>query len=190
VERYINKLIFNTLWWNMEKNEPETNEGVWVSLPATEKENYLAFHRASFEEDLKHAEKNFLEFPRWSIISGYYCMHDITKFFLAEMFNIKVSSPEVHAKTISALEHFVKDDALRKKLLSLLKEADKAYYDAERLKERILPALLKRGKQERGRAQYYSEDYSKERGVSSQKALYFLDMIVKPYVKIVKGLMG
>jgi len=135
VERYINKLIFNTLWWNMEKNEPETNEGVWVSLPATEKENYLAFHRASFEEDLKH-------------------------------------------------------DALRKKLLSLLKEADKAYYDAERLKERILPALLKRGKQERGRAQYYSEDYSKERGVSSQKALYFLDMIVKPYVKIVKGLMG
>jgi hypothetical protein len=161
----------------------------WNDLPATEKENYLAFHRTASEEDLKHAEKNLLEFPRWSIISGYYCMHNTTKLFLAERFNAKISSPEIHSKAIEALEHFIKDDGLKAKLLELLKEAKDIYYSAERLKEKTLPVLLKRGKQERGKAQYYSEDYTEKAKVNSQKAAYFLDKIVKPYVELVKGLM-
>ncbi|MBN1544004.1 hypothetical protein JW898_00920 [Candidatus Woesearchaeota archaeon] len=175
----------------MEKNETScrTEELRWIDLPATEKDNYLAFHRTAYEEDLKHAEKNILDFPRWSIISGYYCMHNITKLFLAGRFNAKISSPEIHAKTIEALEHFIKDPALKEKLLKLLKEAKDVYYSAERLKEKTLPVLLKRGKQERGKAQYYSEDYTKESKVNSQKAVYFLDKIVKPYVGLVKGLM-
>ena len=167
----------------------ETARTIWHDLPATEKSAYLEFHRKSFEEDLKHAEKNILEFPRWSIISGYYCMHDLTKLFLATKFNVKISSPEIHAKAIEALEHFVKDEGLKTKLLSLLKEAKNIYYSAERLKEKTLPILLKRGKQERGKAQYYSEDYIGKAKVNSQKALYFLETIVKPYVGLVKGLM-
>jgi hypothetical protein len=175
----------------METNEASDKAAVprWTDLPATEKENYLAFHRNASEEDLKHAEKNILEFPRWSIISGYYCMHNLTKLFIAERFNTKISSPEIHAKAIEALEHFIRDDALKEKLLVLLKEAKDIYYSAERLKEKTLPVLLKRGKQERGKAQYYSEDYTKESKVNSQKAAYFLDKIVKPYVGLVKGLM-
>jgi len=167
----------------------EYEKSCWLILPATEKENYINFHRKAFEEDLKHAEKNLLDFPRWSIISGYYCMHDLTKLFLAERFNVKISSPEIHIKTIEALEHFVKEDNLKRKLIDLLKEAKNIYYSAERLKEKTLPVLLKRGKQERGKAQYYSEDYTKEAKVNSQKASYFLETIVNPYVKIIKGLM-
>ncbi|MBN2459773.1 hypothetical protein JXB28_05805 [Candidatus Woesearchaeota archaeon] len=162
----------------------------WNNLPATEKENYISFHKAAFEEDLRHAEKNILEFPRWSIISGYYCMHDLTKLFLAKEFNIKISSPDIHAKAIEALENLIQDEALKKKLITLLKEAKTIYFNAERLKEKTLPTLLKRGKQERGRAQYYSEDYTEKAKASSQKAAYFLDTIVKPYVKIMKELMA
>ena len=161
----------------------------WIDLPATERGGYISFHKNAFEEDLKHAERNILEFPRWSIISGYYCMHDLTKLFLAERFNAKLSSPEIHAKAIEALEHFIKDDALKKKLLALLKEAKNIYYSSERLKERTLPTLLRRGKQERGKAQYYSQDYAGKTKVNSQKASYFLETIVKPYAELVRGLM-
>ena len=172
----------------MKKENNEKQESRWSVLPATEKENYLVFHRAAFEEDQKHAEKNLLDFPRWSIISGYYCMHNVTKLFLAEKFNVKISSPEIHAKTIEALEHFIKNDELKKKLLDLLKDAKDIYYSVERLKEKTLPAMLRRGKQERGKAQYYSEDYTKETRANSQKAAYFLEKIVDPYLKLVNGL--
>jgi len=169
--------------------EEENTKVIWIDIPATEKGIYIKFHENAFEEDLIHAEKNVLEFPRWSIISGYYCMHDVTKLFLAKKFNIKIASPDIHSKTIEALEHFIKDNELKKKLLELLDDAKDIYYSTERLKEKILPVLLRRAKQERGKAQYYSEDYTKEMKVNSQKASYFLDTIVKPYVEIIKGLM-
>jgi len=173
----------------MEKGHKMDSEPEWQILPATEKDGYLLFHKTAFEEDLKHAEKNLLDFPRWSIISGYYCMHNLTKLFLAEKFSVKISSPDIHLNAIEALEHFIKDSELKKKLVDLLKDAKDIYYSAERLKERVLPALLRRGKQERGKAQYYSEDYTKEKNANSQKAAYFLDSIVKPYLKIIRSLM-
>lgn len=159
----------------------------WTQLPATDQETYLYFHDKSFREDLNHAEEVILKYPKWSIISGYYSMHNITKFFLAKHFNIKINSPEIHRKTVEALEHFIKDTALKKRLLELLQKADEIYFNAERLKENILPILLKKGKQERGKAQYYSETVDSE--INSHKASYFLDHIVKPYIKLLKGLM-
>ncbi len=172
------------------KPEYGTRELRWVSLPATEREDYIRFHKNAYEEDLRHAEKNVLEFPRWSIISGYYCMHDLTKLFLAEKFGIKIASPEIHVKAIEALEHFIKDDDLRVKILGLLKNAKDTYYSVEGLKEKTLPALLKKGKQERGKAQYYSSDYTQETKTNnSQKASYFLETIVTPYVGLLRGLM-
>jgi len=165
------------------------NEEGWTDLPSTEKAAYLNFHKFASEDDLKHSEKNMLEFPRWSIISGYYCMHDFTKLFLAEKFNIKISGQNIHAKTIDALEHFINDSTLKKKLLELLKEAKNIYYSAERLKEKTLPVLLRRGKQERGKVQYYSQDYAEEIKANSQKSSYFLETIVKPYINLIKELM-
>lgn len=166
----------------MNFNENNSNQN-WSELSATEKKDYAIFHKNSYEDDLRHSEKNLLEFPRWSIISGYYCMHDLTKLFLAEKFNIKISSPNIHSKTIFALEYFVKKDELKTRLLELLKEADELYYSAERLKEKTIPTLLKKGKQERGKAQYYSDENNKK--IDSQRASYFLDTVVKPYVRII-----
>lgn len=161
----------------------------YQELSATEKENYLDFHEKALEDDLRHAEKNILEFPRWSIISGYYAMHDATKLFLAKQYNIKLSSPDVHIKAIIALEEFIKDDCLKKKLLQLLEKAKDMFYSAERLKEKILPVLLRRGKEERAKTQYYTEDYSGKSAIDSKKASYFLEMIVKPYIILIKELM-
>jgi len=156
-------------------------------LPITEKENYTKFHRFAYKDDLKHAELTYSEFPRWSIISGYYCMHDITKLFLAEKYNIKITSPEIHAKAIDALAKCLTDKMLKDKLIELLKQAENFYYSVERLKEKTLLTLLKRGKQERGKAQYYSEDFSKH--ANSEKALYFIENIVRPYVNLIEELM-
>lgn len=169
----------------MENNQKQP----WQELPATEKENYLQFHRDAYQEDLKHAEDTLLKFPRWSIISGYYAMHDITKYFLALKLNIKVSSPDIHFKTIEVLEHFVQDKELKEKLISLLKEAENAYFDIERLKEKVVPLMLKQAKAERGKSQYYTEDYTKDRKVNAQRSAYFLENFVRPYLKLMRGLM-
>lgn len=161
----------------------------WELLPATEKNNYVEFHERAYREDLKHSEKNIIEFPRWSIISGYYAMHDITKLFLAEKFNIKVSSPDIHSKTIDILEQTIKDSKLKERLLVLLKEAKTTYYNIERLKEKTLPILLKKGKQERGKSQYYTQDFNIKTNINAQKSTYFLEEIVKPYIKLIQGLL-
>ncbi|MFH1637866.1 MAG: hypothetical protein ABIB71_05560 [Candidatus Woesearchaeota archaeon] len=161
----------------------------FTTIPATEKENYIEFHKQTYAEDMKHAEKNAIGFPRWSIISAYYGMHNITKLFLGTEHSIKLSSPKIHMKTIEALEHFIKEDKVKKKLLALLKEAKNIYYNTERLKEKVLPAMLKRGKQERAKSQYYTEDYTKNTAADSKKALYFLDTIAKPYIRLIEELM-
>lgn len=44
--------------------------------------------------------------------------------------------------------------------------------------------LLRKGKQERGKAQYYSVD-PKLKELNSQKAAYFIENIVKPFVQII-----
>ncbi|MEK6846200.1 MAG: hypothetical protein AABY26_05545, partial [Nanoarchaeota archaeon] len=102
--------------------------------------------------------------------------------------NIKVSSPDIHAKTIEVLEHFITDKELKEKLIILLKEAKNAYFDIERLREKVVPLMLKQAKKERGKSQYYTEDYTKERKVNAQRATYFLDNFVKPYVELMEGL--
>lgn len=164
------------------------NEPFWIILSPPERDNYLAFHQTAYLDDLKHAEKNLLEFPRWSIISGYYAMHDLTKLFLAKKFAIKISSPNLHEKTIEALREKIQDALIKEKIILLLKEAKEVYFNVERLKEKVLPELLRQGKKQRGQSQYYTEDYSEARKANAQKASYFLETFVKPYIKIVEEL--
>lgn len=158
-------------------------------LSPQERENYLKFHKTAYLDDLKHSEDNVLKFPRWSIISGYYAMHDVTKLFLAMKFAIKVTSPDIHEKTILALREKIQDLATKEKLLKLLGDAKEVYFNVERLKEKVLPQLLRQGKQERGKTQYYTEDYTETKKITAQKATYFLDTFIKPYIKIVEELM-
>lgn len=167
----------------MEKNK------TWENLNDVEKQNYIEFHTAYYQDDILHAEFVAIKHPRWSIISGYYAMHDITKLLLAKQFGIKITSPQIHAKTIVAIEHFVRDIELKSKLLPLLKEAKQTFYEAERLKEKIIPLLLKQSKKQREASQYYSEDYSNKKSVNVKKSIEFLEQVVRPYIKIIKGLL-
>jgi hypothetical protein len=65
-------------------------------------ERYINFFQNSYKDDLAHANENVDKFPRWSIISGYYAMHDIAKLFLAKKFRIKILK-EVHSTTIKVM---------------------------------------------------------------------------------------
>ena len=116
----------------------------FIRLPATERNNYLSFHEHSYQDNLNHAEKNMLEFPRWSVISGYYAMHDVTKLFLAKQYNLKVSAPDIHTKTIEALEACIKEDEVKGKLLKLLKEAKEIYFSVERLNKANISAVIQK----------------------------------------------
>lgn len=49
-----------------------------------ELDRYINFFTVSYRDDLENCEYVKEKHPRWSIISGYYAMHDITKLFFAK----------------------------------------------------------------------------------------------------------
>ncbi|MFH1398483.1 MAG: hypothetical protein ABIG95_00025, partial [Candidatus Woesearchaeota archaeon] len=118
------------------------------------------------------------KFPRWSIISGYYAMHDVSKLFLAKQFNLKFSQPAVHGAVIQALRELVK----RQDIICLIEEAREQFENIV-----LLHLSLKQGREEREKVQYYSE---KTAEVNPQKTYYFLDRLVKPYIMLIEKLIG
>jgi len=117
-------------------------------------ERYKNFLESSYKNNLRHSKANMISFPRWSIISGYYAMHDITKLFLAVKFKIKVEK-EVHATTIDAFKELIKN----KELLELINFGYKEFLS--------LAQDLEEAKKERVKIQYYTntrylyEEYKK-----------------------------
>lgn len=104
---------------------------------------YVDFFANSYKDNLAHSEYVMEAYPRWSIISGYYAMHDITKLLLAKKFRLKVER-EVHATVIEALRELIKDTIL----LQLLEEGYKEFLH--------LASDLEEAKDERTKVQYYT----------------------------------
>lgn len=160
-------------------------------LGEKEREDWIWFHRNAFMEDLDVAKELVIKSPRWSIISGYYAMHDITKLYLGKVKGWKVGGEFVHAKTIELLSEALKEEPQKDKILKLIKLAEEEINEALRLNEGTIVGFLRTGKSERGKAQYYSE--GKDNNIFninfSKKASYFLEKIVKPYILIMKGLL-
>jgi hypothetical protein len=75
-------------------------KGSVKDLLPNEREDYFKYLNFTYIDNLKASDFNILKFPRWSIISGYYAMHDIAKLFLGKKYNLKLSFPNVHAATI------------------------------------------------------------------------------------------
>ena len=73
------------------KYEDFLRMGVIRRLPEVEREKYLSFHERLWKEDFRTCRLLINKSPRWSIISGYYAMHDLAKYLLAKKFNIKIS---------------------------------------------------------------------------------------------------
>jgi len=138
-----------------------------------ELERYLNFFENFYIENLEHCKKNLTEFPRWSIISGYYLMHDVTKFLIAKKFNIKIDF-KVHLTTIQLLSELIKN----KELIISLKRGYKEFL--------TLANELDEAKKERTKAQYYTgtvfmkEEYKK-------RAIEFLKNI-EDYINKIKEL--
>ena len=170
----------------METDDKEEYQ-LYEDLPEVEKESWIKFHENAYKDDLKHAEKDLIEFPRWSIISGYYAMHNITKLYLGKIHNVKIVGEQVHSKALKALSKFIQDKKEKEKVIGLLKKAEISFFNVLQLEEKTLPLMLRKGKTERGKTQYYSKDFS---DIKSKKSVYFLDNIVKPYIEIMEGMLS
>jgi len=143
-------------------------EGKISRISELELNRYLSFFENSYKDNLNHSKENVMKFPRWSIISGYYAMHDITKLFIAKKFRIKVGK-EVHPTTIKVLKILSK----RKDLPKLLEIGYKEF------KNLILELEIAR--KERIKVQYYTGTVYLEK-VYRERANHFLKNIVEKFV--------
>ena len=143
-------------------------------LIETERSRYLNFFSKSYRENFEHCKFNLKKFPRWSIISGYYAMHDITKLFLADKFNIKINF-KVHKTTIEVMEEVSKN----KEIISMLNLAYNEFLN--------LLNDLSEAENKRTNAQYYTgTGFMKEK--YRKDAKMFLSSILIPYLKKIKFL--
>ena len=135
-----------------------------------ELERYLNFFENSYIENFEHCRKNLNEFSRWSIISGYYAMHDITKLLIAKKFSIKIDF-KVHLTTIQVLRELIKN----KELAEILENGYKKFL--------TLANDLDEAKKERTKAQYYTgtafmkEEYAKRAGESLKNVIAYINKI-------------
>lgn len=135
-----------------------------------ERNRYLNFFSNSYKENLQHSQFVIKKFPRWSIISGYYTMHDLAKLFLADKFGVKIEF-NVHETTIIVLKELTKDKEIIKTLNLGYKEFIKLLND------------LAKAKSERTKAQYYTgsgylrEHYKKQAKTFSTQVFNFINRI-------------
>ena len=106
-------------------------------------ERYRNFLGSSYKNNLRHSKANLTTFPGWSIISGYYAMHDIAKMFLAIKFKIKVER-DVHETTIKIFNEIIKD----KELFRMIRAGYHEFIS--------LAQDLEEAKRERVKVQYYT----------------------------------
>jgi len=172
---------------NIEKHNYESyvKTGIITQLSKVEKRKYENYHKANFEEDQKICFQLTKQSPKWSIIAGYYAMHNITKLFLTG-FDIKISDKSSHTATFLALKKVIQDDKIKSKAIDLLKKAQETYEILNSpFKEKILAHILSKSMEERKKAQYYSEDTKQ---IQIINAMSFQEDILKPYTKIIEGL--
>lgn len=146
-------------------------------LEPTEKSFYLEFLSKSYKEDLENSKNVLISSPKWSIISGYYAMHNITKYYLALKFNKKIGLPDVHEATINASKELIKNKEIKELI-------DIAIFEYEE----IMPIhySLIGAKKERKNLQYYSDGSKKMQKLTKDKASYFLVNITEKYIKLIE----
>jgi len=164
--------------------------GTIGQLTEVEKDFYISYHQENYKEDIKISQSLMTTSPKWSVVAGYYAMHNLAKLFLAKKFNIKVAGKYIHEAVIEALKKHIGDGTVRNKLLELL---DKSRIEFELIglnleDKEILPFVLSEAKRERSKVQYYKH-YNISKKVATGESKKFSDSIVQPFVKIVLELM-
>jgi len=150
-------------------------EGKISKINELELERYINFFENSVKDNLEHSKENLEKFPRWAIISGYYAMHDITKFLLAKKFRIKIEM-EVHMTTIKVLQELIKN----KEILNLIEKGYKEFL--------TLANDLAEAKKDRVKVQYYTgTSFMKEEYKTRAKSFY--NSVVLTYLKKIQELL-
>ncbi len=144
-------------------------------IKETELERYVQFFTASYKDNRDHAIETVETHPRWSIISGYYAMHDVSKLLIAKIYRLKIER-EIHATTIKVLRELLKD----KEVLHLIEEGFEEY--------RNLADDLNDAKKERIKVQYYTGTAFLKKKYA-KRAKEFLTFIVEPYLKKINKLL-
>ncbi|MBU2638810.1 MAG: hypothetical protein KJ955_07590 [Nanoarchaeota archaeon] len=169
------------------KFEEFQKKGVISSLQKTEKEKYAGFHKEAYKDDLRAAEALFTISPRWTIIAGYYAMHDIAKLYLAEQHDLKITGRGVHLAAIIALRKVLSDRKAKEQAIRLLREAEKVYeIFSTHFKEGIIPVILSRGRDEREKSQYYSDNHER---LAFEKSAEFNEQIVRPFIELMENML-
>ena len=150
-------------------------EGKVSKINELELKRYLNFFEHSSNNNLKHSLAVADTFPRWSIISGYYAMHDRTKLFLAKTFRLKIEL-EVHSTTIKVLREVLQD-------LETLKLMEKGYHEFISMANDLAEA-----KKERVKSQYYTGSSYMEQEYQ-KRATIFLREIVEPFLEKINQLL-
>lgn len=144
-------------------------------IKETELDRYIEFFTESYQDNLKHSEDNKETYPRWTIISGYYAMHDISKLLIAKIYRFKIET-EVHATTIKVLRELLKDE-------ETLKLIEEGYEKFQNLADELNDA-----KKDRVKVQYYTgTKFMKEK--YKKRALEFYGDIVVPYIKRIRRIL-
>lgn len=150
-------------------------EGKLSKINELELNRYIEFFTQSYKNNLEHSKFTKDEFPRWSIISSYYAMHDISKLFFAKHFSLKVEY-EVHATTIKALRELIKNK-------DIIKLMDNGYNEFK-----TIANDLAIGKKERVQTQYYTgTQYMKEQ--YEVKCKDFLENTAIPFIDKINKLL-
>lgn len=138
----------------------------------TEKERYLNFFSNSYKENLQLCKHIQNDYPRWSIIAGYYAMHDLAKLFLADEFSIKVEI-NFHKTVIIIFRELVKNIELSK-MLNL------GYDELIKLLNDLVIA-----KKQRTKAQYYTGTEFMKNKYKKEAQLFFNETVL-PFIDKIK----
>lgn len=156
---YTNKMVLSSL----------DTKGLISKIPEFEHKRYIDFFDLSYQENLAYALFVIDEFPRWSIISDYYAMHDISKLLLADIYSIKIEQ-EIHATTIKCIKELELDPFIQELIEKGYKQFKNFAND------------LAEGKKERVKTQYYTgTPYMKKK--YKKDAHDFIKNIVQPYIE-------
>lgn len=154
--------------------------GTISSISLVEKRYISQFLEYTYKDNVKACKDLVNTHPRWSIISGYYAMHDISKLYLLLAFDIEFTKPSVHDAVIKALKKLVP----KKDIIQYLENADSEFKKIQRL-----DYFLAKGKEHREKTQYYTAlSYSNKE--VSVKAQQFYNSIVKNYISIIEELIN
>ena len=150
-------------------------EGKVTRIKELELPRYINFFENSHRDNLEHSKCVKESFPRWSIISGYYAMHDISKLLLAKKFRLKIEL-EVRATTIKVLAELLKN----REIIGLIERGYNEFI--------FLANDLAEAKKERVKVQYYTgTEFMKDE--YKKRAEEFLSSIAENYIEKVRRLL-